>query len=133
MHKRILAGESALAHAGLITLSTGGLKQIWTLHMLTPITEGVPVAYYWNPYADKPFLTKETDSGYLLPTQERALVEYMMFAHYFSEEFLLEGLQTYDEVFDGDFSEIYKVADFMKVREDVISHWIREAQEYDRI
>lgn len=127
----ILAGESALSHAGLITLGTGGHKQVWTLTQATPVTEGVDVAYYWSPFADKSFLLQgKVDTNFFLPTQERALIEYMMFSDYFSEEFLLEGIQTYEDVRDGDISKLREVAEQMYLREDIFEYWIKEAHDY---
>lgn len=129
----ILAGEYALSKTGLITLS-GGLIQAWTLCKITPITEGVPVAYYFNPYADKDFyISGKFKDTFLVPTQERALVEYMIFSDYFSEEFLIEGIQLYEEGHNGDLSKLWEVVDFMKLREDIARYWIAEAQSCERL
>lgn len=131
--KYILAGECALSANEIIQLAEAkNFKQVWTLYKITPITEGVPVAYYWNPYADKPFLTQEREDGFLVPTCERALIEYMMFADYFSEEFLIEGLQSYMDI-HSDLSELCKVAEQMRIREDVVEYWLKEARESDWI
>lgn len=128
----ILAGETALAAAGLTTMPYGSYKQVWTLYQITPITQGVPVTYYWSPFADKFFLTKEIEEGVFLPTQERALTEYMMFAHYFSEEFLIEGLQTYMDCHE-DLSQLYEVCDRMFLKESVRDMWIEDARTSDWI
>lgn len=77
--------------------------------------------HYTRPSKDNPNL--------LIPTRERALVDYMLYQDEYGDEgLLIEALQNYLEQFK-DMDKLYEVADFYKLPRETVDYWIKEAEE----
>lgn len=107
------------------------------LDMLTEYEEadGISVSiakYYYKPNIDyvhyvSPMYTNEL---ILLPTPERAIVEYIFFEKWCDEGTLIEALKTYESKdWQCDLPLLYKVAEFFGLKREVIDYWIKEARE----
>ena len=126
--KHVLIGEQALSRCGLTSLHTV-VVQCSTLCKLIHGAKSEFNAWYFNPMADDYSYTKPSPvcSNILEPTQERALVEYMLFHDYFDEGILIEGIQTYGFQHDNDWSKLYPVAKYFGLSVDKLEYWINEA------
>lgn len=127
--KTILVGDSALCRRGLTTLFSSTLK----VSTLYPGINGIKsniVMWYFNPFAQDYFDTTPSPvcSNILEPTQERALIEYIMLLENFDEGILIEGLKTYAFQHDGDYSKLYKMLNKIPVRRSLLDYWINEAE-----
>lgn len=125
----IVAGECALARCGLTTCISD-IVQAWTLY--TGIT-GIwnPIAmWYASPFAHQEFDVKPSpeSDNVLEPTQERALIEYILYLDYFNEGILIEGLKTYMFQHDDDVSKLYEEAPKFSVPEWAVTYWLDEAR-----
>ncbi len=128
--KIIVAGECALQRCGLTTL-VGDTIKAWTLHV--GINGGWnPIAqWYFNPLADvfTDTIPSIRHPSILEPTQERALVEYIIFRDYFSEGILIEGLKTYMFRHDNNLDALYRACNTYHLPKDWLDYWIKEAIE----
>lgn len=127
---RVLVGEHALCRSGLTSLRNDTL-QLSTLYTGITGIWNPYVMWYFNPFADKYMYTTPSSAhrNILVPTAERALVEYIMLKEYFNEGILIEGLKNYLWRTDGELSSLYTVAEDFKLRKELIDFWVKEALE----
>lgn len=127
-HPVVLAGECALQRNSLTTYVSDKI-QCWTS---LPSIHGVDspfIAYYFSPLSGDIRYTEKasTCSKLLVPSPERALVEFIMFHDYFGEWILLEGLQTYMRRYNTD-NKLYKVARDLNLQQSRVLEWLTEAE-----
>lgn len=129
-HSIVLSGECALQRCGLTTYLSDGI-QAWTLFTEISGIQNAIVSWYFNPFAANDMDTNPSQShpNILIPTKERALVEYVMFHEYFDEGILIEGLKSYIYEKNGDTSRLYEEAEKFHLKEETLSYWIKEALE----
>ena len=125
---RVVVGEQALARTGLTTLLSNVL-QLSTLHVGISGIWNPYVIWYFNPFADKYMFTKPSPvhPNILEPTQERALIEYILLHEYFDEGVLIEGLKNYMYQHKDDVSALYEMATNFHLGNDYVDYWINEA------
>lgn len=129
----VLAGECALMRVGLTSLLMDHM-QAWTLYPEINECRTVYIDWYFNPFAKEEFDTKPSveSPNILEPTQERALIEYILFKDYFNEGILIEGLKSYMFIHDGNVQPLYDEAIKFSVPKDIVDYWLQEAREdYD--
>lgn len=128
--KHILIGEQAFNRCGLTSFVSSTL-QCSTLYIgITGIWNPF-VMWYFNPFADKYEHTKPSvcNPNILVPTTERAIVEYIIFHDYFDEGILIEGLKTYLSLNNNDISAIHEEADYWHLPSNYVDYWFKEARE----
>ena len=131
--KHVLVGVSAFAHVGLTTC----LSSVLQCSTLYTGIEGIHcpvVEWYFNPFADKNFedtTPSPKSPNILIPTKERAIVEYMLLHEKFDEGILIEGLKDYDYLNNGDWSKVYALAPKYLLKSYYVDYWIKEAREWD--
>lgn len=126
----IVAGECALQRCGLTT-HISDIIQAWTLLTVPPGIWNPIAMWYFNPMADKYFDTTPSPmhTNILEPTQERALLEYIMFHDYFDEGILIEGLKTYLFQHEDDTTGLYDELNKIPLPVDWLDYWLNEARE----
>lgn len=128
----VIAGMSALEYNGLTTLHSSVI-QCWTLKTgINGIDNGI-VKWYFNPWSNKTIDTRPSkNSQYLLvPSAERALIEYMVFSEYFDEGILLEGISDYLGRYpDAEDRLLQEIRKFIPQREDLVPYWINESKDW---
>lgn len=78
--------------------------------------------HYLNPSKSNPNL--------LIPTQERALVDYIKLEEEYGDEgILIESLQSYLAQHSDNLEKLYEVADFFKLPREELEYWLKEARE----
>lgn len=130
---RVICGVCALARNGLITQNAD------ILDLFTPFSniDGINlhiINYFYKDNIDTEHWVSpmSTNPHLLLPTSERALVEYILNEKWRDEGVLIEALNTYFLwKSDADISELYRVADFFKLSRNELDYWIKEAKEDD--
>lgn len=130
-NKSVAFGRCALARNGLTA------QNYVVLGLMTKYQEldGIDLCvckYYYNPSIDYEHFVKPMDTNplILLPTPERALVEYIKNEKWCDEGTLIEALKTYDFRDDRrNYELLYKVAEFFDLPSDTLDYWIKEAKE----
>lgn len=127
--KRVLCSGCALARNGLVTQTPVYLEMFTDREKYDGFSLGVG-RYLYNPDIDYVNYVCPMDSNrlILLPTKERAIVEYVKFEKWCDEGLLIEALKTYDE-YKPDYDLLFFVADFFGVASGVMKQWIIEARE----
>lgn len=126
--KHILIGEYAFSRCGLTTFMSPVL-QCSTGYLGINGLYSYIVSWYFNPMYNQYFETKPSPNcpNILVPSQERAIMEYMVYHDYFNEGILIEGIQTYGLQHDNDWSKIYDLFKMKKFSTDIPDYWINEA------
>lgn len=116
---------------GLISGLAGGTK----INLFTEIedVDGIDfavVVYRYKHNADtEHYLRKSPQNELLLiPTRERAIVEYIQGERYQDEGLLIEAIKTYLEE-SKDLELLYEVADFFSLDRKTLDYWLKEAKE----
>lgn len=127
--KYVLVGECAMCRAGLTTLFSETLK-LSTLYVGINNLDSNIALWYFNPFANKFFDTVPSPvcPNILEPSQERALIEYIMLLENFDEGILIEGLKTYSFQHDGDYSKLYDMLEKIPLKKELLDYWINEAE-----
>lgn len=121
----VVAGESALARTGLISLVTDFVG-CWTPSPILGKIQTIYVGYYFNPlYGEESTKPSRYNFNILEPTKERAILEYIKWIEYFNEGYLIEALNTYGY----DYSLLYEKAPEYGVSKEDLDYWIKEAKE----
>jgi len=103
-----------------------------------------PIVYAPNKYLDGIYNTKyfyvylgdidynnyvrQYTDDLLVPTAERALVDYIRFEKIQDEGTLLWAMQDYLDSSNCDIDKLYEVADFYNVPREEVDYWITEAK-----
>lgn len=86
--------------------------------------------YYPNLDREHYLVPSEFNKNLLIPTRERALIDYVILQEEYGDEgILIESLQSYLRDYEKDLPELYKVADFFKLNRDTLEYWLNEARE----
>lgn len=127
--KVVLAGECALSRCGLVYTESDSLR-VYTLHQVPPGLTNAVAIWYFSPYADKYFDTNPSprNSSILEPTQERALIESIMFQEYFTPDLIEEAMRTYKEQHSGNWSALFTEGDKFNLPVDALTYWINKAE-----
>ena len=122
-----LCGVCALAYNGLITYSVDHYD-FMTAHKEIDGANLLYLSYYYSDTIDDTNFTRvdSNDPFILVPTKERAIVEYIKNEKWCDEGILIEALKSYLMWFRND-EELYKVAEHFKVPKETIDYWINEA------
>lgn len=127
---RVLIGDQAVWRNGL---TTAVLETLQLSTLKTGITGNMcsVVNWYFNPWAKNYMHTRPsgTHPNILIPSKERALVEFIIFHDYFNEGILIEALQSYIYEKGDDLDELYKVASDFKIKKSLVDYWLQEARE----
>jgi hypothetical protein len=88
--------------------------------------------YYYVQDLDREHYLKSSESNpnLLIPTQERALVDYIKLEEEYGDEgILIESLQSYLAQHSDNLEKLYEVADFFKLPREELEYWLKEARE----
>ena len=123
----VCIGEMAFIRCGLTTLLTDVLQLSTLVTGITGI-HNLIAKWYFNPWADCYEFTKPSHKhpNILVPTRERAIIEYIIFKDYFDEGILIEGLKIYIQQ-NTDFTTLRDVAKYFKLKDSILDYWINEA------
>ena len=126
--KHILIGEQALYRCGLTTLILPVL-QCSSGYLNSNGLSSPVVRWYFNPMYNQYFDTNPSPAcpNILEPSQERALMESMVYHDYFDEGILIEAIKTYGFQHDNDWGKIYDLFKMKKFSTDIPDYWINEA------
>lgn len=130
LHAQILTQNSALNYAGLIYWYPNCIDVLTNYNELNNVTFYLTTYYYKPAMNNKHYTRPSKDNpNLLIPTRERALVDYMLYQDEYGDEgLLIEALQNYLEQFK-DMDKLYEVADFYKLPRETVDYWIKEAEE----
>lgn len=126
----VLCGFCALARAGLTTFNNTILA-LWQdqVPRYDGINFGVVVYYYKEDIDYEHYLRADSDNPHILiPTKERAIVEYILNEKWCDEGMLVEALKNYllvDPAYNMDL--LLEVADFFGLDSKTLDYWIDEA------
>ncbi len=87
--------------------------------------------YIYYPNLDRVHYVEPSavNPGLLIPTRERAIVDYIkLLEEYGDEGILIESLQSYLYNFSKDLPKLYEVADFFQLSRDSLDYWLEEAR-----
>lgn len=131
--KCVLANVCALARNSLTTIEANKLG-IWTkLKELDGIDFGAVTYYYKKGFDTEHYLAPaKTNPLILIPTPERAIVEYIQNEKWCDEGTLIEALKSYLFRY-GNTEKLFEVARFFGLSEEHLSYWITEAEEDEEI
>lgn len=132
---KVLCGICALSRNGLTTHNPTVLDMFTDIPELDGVSVTIAKYFYKSPIDTEHFVTPmETNPMLLLPTPERAIVEYIQNEKWCDEGVLIEALKTYE--FRDDIcslSLLYEVAEFFGLSKDILDYWIIEASEDEEI
>lgn len=124
-----VTGYSSLCFTGLVADKPRAID-VATCNDELNGCEGKTKRYHYREYAkDRRYLNRRDDME--IPTEERALVEYMLYPDEMDEGALIWALQTYIELKHKDLNLLYKVADYFHLPRETVDYWIKEAEEED--
>ena len=129
----VLCDFCALTRNGL-TMQNPDFIVLWTNYAELDGTTTAAIKYLYNPNLDRVnYLTPSpTNANLLLPTKERAIVEYILCERWRDEGTLIEALKTYLWQFK-DMDKLYEVADHFKLSREELNYWINEAYNDEEI
>lgn len=124
----VVCGICALVRNGLIIAN----KEHLDLFTAFPEIDGLDafaVRYIYNPDIDYEYEVSPsfTNPLILLPSKERALVEYLICGKYCDEGILIEALKSYLMWFRN-LEKLYRTAAHFGLRREVLDYWIQEAE-----
>ena len=128
--RRVLCGQCALARNGLTTQNSV-ILDVFTEHSELDGLDLHVMVYYYNPSIDyEHWVTPSpTNPLLLLPSPERAIVEYVKNEKWCDEGTLIEALKTYElRKTITNLPLLYEVAEFFKVPKETIDYWLNEAR-----
>lgn len=129
----VLFGASALANAGLTTMTTDAITVFTKIKSVEGFWGIARFVYIEDDIDYTNFVTRgKTHPHILIPTKERALVESIKYIDKCDEGFLMEALDTYVNWNKEDVSKLEEVAEFYHVSKETVHYWINEMQEYIR-
>lgn len=73
------------------------------------------------------FLQQVPETTLMVPTEERAVVDYLRDRHHQFEEYLLQAFYDYNARHGGDLSRLYEVAAYYDVPREEIDEMVRES------
>lgn len=131
--RRVICAHCALARVGLTTFSPVHLD-LWTKYPSIDGVDAAIVRYLYNPNIDYEYeLTPmNTNPLLLLPSKERALVEFIKCEKWCDEGILIESLKTYLNWFYNE-KHLYEVAAYFQLPKETLDYWIKEALEDEEI
>lgn len=125
--RRVLCGECALNRVGLVHFNSDHL------HLMTDQPDFdnfsmVYMTYFYYPVIDFTNWVSpcRTNKLLLLPTRERAIIDYLRCENHCDEGYLIEALKNYLEQFQ-DLPKLREVATFYDVPLETLDYWINEA------
>ena len=123
----VLCNICALAYNGLVTHSADHYDFMTRFKDLDGLNLVYLTYYYYETINDMYALNPDVnDPNILVPTKERALIEYMKNEKWCDEGVLIEALKSYLMWFRND-EELYKVANYFGVEKHTVDYWINEA------
>ena len=129
--KSVLCWNCSLNRCGLISYN-GTILNVWSHDKETDGEGSGPIVYF---YHEEPIDTEHylvpcsTNPLLLIPTKERAIVEYIINEKWCDEGLLIEALKSYMFDFNTtDFTLLYEVADFFGLSREILDYWIHEAE-----
>lgn len=125
--RSVICGQCALARNGLTTQNPTHLD-VWTSIKEIDGVDAAIIRYIFNDKIDHVYEVHPMmgNSNLLLPTRERAIVEYVLCERWRDEGTLIEALKTYLWNFN-DLPHLYEVADFFGLNKIELDFWINEA------
>lgn len=131
----VICGLCALARNGLTTHDPTVLDLFTNYPELDGISASI-VKYYYKSSVDTEHYVSPMDTNplLLLPTPERAIVEYIQNEKWCDEGVLIEALKTYEFRDDiCDLPLLYKVAEFFGLPKAELGYWIQEARDDEEV
>lgn len=123
----VLCGPCALTRAGLTTYSSD------LLFLQTPYLEmdgvcTIYITYYYYSNIDYEYCVTPSDTNnlILIPSRERAIIDYLRCDKWCDEGILIEALKSYLAWFKND-KKLYACADHFGVPRETVDYWINEA------
>lgn len=125
----VMCGASALHYAGL-ALPNGKCIDLMTQEELLDNCSLSYVTYYYYENIDYEYKLHPSKENplVLIPSKERALVEYIKNEKWCDEGTLIEAMKTYLMWFRND-KELHEVADHFSLDWSTVEYWIKEAEE----
>lgn len=124
----VICGQCALARNSLTTQNTVHLDLFTILPEIDGVGASIVTYIYRNPIDyDNYVAPMDTNENLLLPTKERAIVEYILVERWCDEGTLIEALKTYLE-WEENREKLYEVADFYGLPRETLDYWIHEAE-----
>lgn len=125
--KRVLCGACALSRVGLVDYNSGHLELMTNDIEFDNFSLCYITYYYYSKIDYENYVAPLSSNPFILvPTKERAIVEYIKNEKWCDEGILIEALKSYLMWFRND-EELYKVAEHFKVPKETIDYWINEA------
>lgn len=124
--KRILVGSTALHYNGLA--NGYDIRVVYTpFAYMDKVC--LPPLLFEHYHVHDDYHLRELDGGFLLPLEDRAIIDCMICQKENCDEgFLIEALQTYQQ-HGHKVSDLYECADHYLVPHDVVDYWWKEAEE----
>lgn len=129
----VICAQCAFSRCGLTTQDWVHLD-LWTSFSEIDGVETGAVRYLYNPHIDFEYELTPMDTNplLLLPSKERAIVEYIKCEKWCDEGTLIEGLKTYLYQFIN-MDKLYEVADHFELNREILDYWIKEAYEDEEV
>lgn len=129
----IMCGQCALARNGLTTHNNESLCFWTSVKELDGKDFRCATYYYKKDFDTEHYLAPaKTNPLILIPTPERAIVEYIQNEKWCDEGTLIEALKSYLFRY-GNTEKLFEVARFFGLSEEHLSYWITEAEEDEEI
>lgn len=127
--KIVLCGCCALVRNGLISWDGGTHLDMYTEIKRLHKFNLVYAMYFYTPKIDYEYCVEPyfTNPLILMPTKERALIEYIRDEHICDEGILIEALKNYLLWFYNE-DLLHEAADHFKVSWDKVLFWLHEAE-----
>lgn len=126
----VICGQCALARCGLINSNWIHLD-LWTRYKELDGIDSAIIKYFYNPAIDYTYevFPEQSNPNLLLPSKERAIVEYIMCEKWRDEGILIEALQAYVRDYGNHLAQLFVVAEFFSLSEEELDYWLNEARE----
>lgn len=124
----VVTGEHAFARCGLTTTFILNVQCETDIEYINGC--GVCfVHYYCNKNAKNYCEThpSSVNPNILVPSKERAIVDYIMYRDNFDEGILIEGLMSYLN-YNKDLTKLYEVAKHLHLPKKELDYWLEEAR-----
>lgn len=124
----VACNSFALAVNGLVFASTEHIDLMTAFEELDGI-DLVYLSYFYNAKIDKVYEVSvyPKDEHILIPSKERAIVEYIINQKWCDEGLLIEALRSYIDQF-WDEEKLFTAADYFELSRDTLNYWLEEAR-----
>ena len=127
--RRVLCENCALARNGLIVFNCDHLDIMTDREDFDNFDLAYVTFYFYNDIDYENYVAPYyTNENLLLPTRERAIIDYARNETWCDEGILIEALKNYLFQYRDDLSVLFEVAKFYNYSEDKLRYWLEEAE-----